>query len=92
MVGHGGATLGTPGGAVPDLRPVHDAVVVGDLHDGSIAPAEDASPFSGPPGDGVQIGTEAEILRVHRGQAESLVQRWQQLQGEAAWHPSSCAR
>jgi hypothetical protein len=29
---------------------------------------------------------------VHRGQAESLVQRWQQLQGEPAWHPSPCAR
>jgi hypothetical protein len=25
---------------------------------------------------------------VHRGHAESLVQRWQQLRGEAAWHPS----
>jgi hypothetical protein len=90
MVGHGGATLGTPGGAVPDLRPVDDAVVIGDLYNGTIAPAEDASPFSGPPGDSVQIGTEAEILRLHRGKAESLVQRWQRLEGEAAWHPSLC--
>jgi hypothetical protein len=93
MIGRVTLTPGAFGGARSCLRPVDEAVFIGDLDHGSVGPTERTSPHSGPAGDGVQVGGQVEILGLERSEGEDLMHRWQQLQPapdlrDGAWNPS----